>query len=330
MFSNGIPYRDFSGYLSERFPYKVQKISINAGFTCPNRDGSKGRGGCTYCNNQSFSPGYGKPTKPISKQLADGIEFFSRKYPEMRYIAYFQSYTNTYDSLESLTTKYEEALSHPNVEGLIVGTRPDCISGELLDYFEALGKKKFLMIEYGVESTLNKTLERVNRQHTFEESATMIRETAQRSIPVGAHMILGLPGETYEEVLNHAAILSELPITSLKLHQLQVIKGTGMAKEYRLLPGSFNLYTLDEYTDLCVSFAERLNPDIYIERFTSQSPEKLLIAPNWGEKNYVVREKIMKQFRERNTWQGRLYSPTGQVTSCNSSHVAGTWPSLSP
>lgn len=307
MFSNNKPYRDFAEFLSAKFPYKVQKISVNAGFTCPNRDGNKGRGGCTYCNNQSFSPGYGKPTKSIIEQLEDGIDFFSHKYPEMKYLAYFQSYTNTYDSLEVLISKYEEALSYPNVVGLIVGTRPDCMPDELLDYFEVLNKKTFIMIEYGVESTLNKTLERVNRQHSFEESAEMILRTAGRGILTGAHMILGLPGESKDDILSHADSLSRLPLTTLKLHQLQIIKGTAMAKEFRLLPESFHLFELDEYIDLCISFAERLKPDIYIERFTSQSPKRLLIAPAWDQKNYVVREKILKRFKERNTWQGRLF-----------------------
>lgn len=307
VFPNNKPYRDFAEFLSAKFPFKVQKISINAGFTCPNRDGSKGRGGCTYCNNQSFSPGYGKPVKTISEQMADGINFFSHKYPEMKYLAYFQSYTNTYDSLKSLTQKYEEALAYPGVVGLIVGTRPDCMPDELLDYFEELSKRIFVLLEYGVESTLNKTLERVNRQHTYEESAEMIRKTAEKNIPVGAHMILGLPGETEEDILHHADQLSLLPLTTLKLHQLQIIRYTAMAREYKLLPESFHLYKLDEYINLCVSFVERLNPDIYIERFTSQSPRKLLIAPDWGLKNYEVTDKIIKRFHERNTSQGRLY-----------------------
>ena len=307
-FSVNKPFRDFADYLSFKFPYKVQKISINAGFTCPNRYGNKGRGGCTYCNNQSFSPGYGKPRKTITNQLEDGIKFFSHKYPEMKYLAYFQSYTNTYDKIETLTSKYDEALSYPGVVGLIIGTRPDCMPDELLDYFEKLNKETFVLIEYGVESTLNKTLERVNRQHTYEESVGMIRKTAERKIPVGVHMILGLPGESNDEILNHAERLSELPLTTIKLHQLQIIKGTAMAKEYRLQPESFNLYDLDEYIDLCVNFAQRLNPDIYIERFTSQSPAKLLIAPEWGLKNYIVREKIIKRFNERRTWQGHKYN----------------------
>mgnify|MGYP000975958930 CR=1 FL=1 len=307
-FIDNKPYRDFSEYLSAKFPFKVQKISINASFTCPNRDGSKGHGGCTYCNNQSFSPGYGKPTRTITQQLTDGIDFFSRKYPEMKYLAYFQSYTNTYDPIETLIEKYEEALSYPDVVGIIIGTRPDCMPDNLLDYFENLNKRTFVLIEYGVESTLNRTLDRVNRLHSFEESAQMICKTAERGIPVGAHMILGLPDESKEEILNHAVKLSELPLTTIKLHQLQIIRGTIMAREYRIDPDSFNLFELDDYIDLCVSFAERLNPDIYIERFTSQSPEKLLIAPEWGLKNYIVRDKIIRRFQERETWQGRNYN----------------------
>lgn len=307
MFSTKKPYRDFSEYLSSQFTYKVQKISINAGFTCPNRDGNKGYGGCTYCNNQSFSPGYGKPTKSISEQLEDGINFFSYKYPDMKYLAYFQSYTNTYDPIDTLIDKYEEALSYPDVVGLIVGTRPDCMPEKLLDYFEALSKKTFVMIEYGVESTLNKTLDRVNRLHSYEESENIIRLTAKKGIAVGAHMILGLPGETKDEILSHADKLSKLPLTSLKLHQLQIIKGTIMSREYRVDPSAFNLFELDDYINMCVSFSERLNPEIYIERFTSQSPEKLLIAPEWGLKNYVVRDMIIKRFNERNTWQGQKF-----------------------
>lgn len=301
------PYRDFAEFLSLKFPHKTQKISINAGFTCPNRDGSKGHGGCTYCNNQSFSPGYGKPRKTVSEQLTDGIAFFSRKYPEMKYLAYFQSYTNTYESTEKLIALYEEALSYPNVVGLIVGTRPDCMPDELLDYFAELNKKTFVLIEYGVESTLNKTLERVNRQHTWEESTEAICKTAEKGIAVGAHLILGLPGETCEDILSHAQKLSELPLTTVKLHQLQIIRGTAMAREYALLPESFHIFQLHEYIDVCVDFAERLNPAFYIERFASQSPKSLLIAPEWGMKNYELTDKVVNRFRERHTFQGKLF-----------------------
>lgn len=301
------PYKEFPELLSELFPYKVQKISVNAGFTCPNRDGSKGYGGCTYCNNQSFSPGYGKPKKTITEQMGDGIQFFSHKYPEMKYLAYFQSYTNTYDPVEDLISKYEEALAYPNVVGLIVGTRPDCMPDKLLDYFEELSKKTFVLIEYGVESTLNTTLDNINRLHSWEESIEAIIKTADRGLRVGAHMILGLPGETHEDYLNHARKLSQLPITTIKLHQLQIIRGTVMAKQYKDNPKMFHIFESDEYVDLCIDFAEVLNPNIYIERFASQSPKQLLIAPDWGLKNYELVYKIVKRFEERGTWQGKKY-----------------------
>ncbi len=301
------PYRDFSEYLSLNFPHKVQKISVNVGLTCPNRDGTKGRGGCTYCNNQSFSPGYGTPSKTVSQQLEDGILFFSRKYPAMKYIAYFQSYSNTYGKINKLISLYEEALSYPDVVGLIVGTRPDCMPDGLLDYFQEKREETFVFIEYGVESTLNKTLERINRQHTWNESVEAIVKTAEKNIPVGAHLILGLPGESSNQMLSHADKLSQLPITSLKLHQLQIIKGTVMALEYKQKPESFHLFELSEYIDMCVSFAERLNPDIYIDRFASQSPKQLLIAPDWGLKNYELTAKIVKRFEEKGSWQGKYF-----------------------
>ncbi|MDR0333048.1 MAG: TIGR01212 family radical SAM protein [Dysgonamonadaceae bacterium] len=302
------PYRDFADFLAENFPYKVQKTTINAGLTCPNRDGSKARGGCTYCNNQSFSPRYEKLPKTISEQLANGIDFFSHKYPEMKYLAYFQSYTNTYGSIESLTTMYEEALAYPNVVGLIIGTRPDCMPDELLDYLEKLNKKTFLLVEYGVESTLNKTLERINRQHTYEESVDAIHKTAERGIPVGVHMILGLPDETKEDILYHADELSKLPLTTIKLHQLQIIKGTVMEKEFKSLPESFHLFQLDEYIDLCVDFAERLHPNFYIERFSSHSPVEWRIAPDWGIKNAEITHKVTKRFLERDSRQGKKFN----------------------
>lgn len=303
------PYNDFGDFLWKVFPYKVQKISINAGFTCPNRDGSKGWGGCTYCNNQTFSPEYCHTEKSVTEQLEEGVRFFSRKYPEMKYLAYFQSYTNTYDELSSLKAKYEEALSYPGVVGLIVGTRPDCMPKALLDYFTTLSKEKFVMIEYGVESTLNKTLLRINRGHTYEESVKAICQTAEKGIYTGAHLILGLPGESREEILHHADQLSALPVTTLKLHQLQLIRNTRMAKEYAEHPEEFHIYTADEYIELVIDFIEKLNPSIVIERFVSQSPKELLIAPDWGLKNFEFTAKVNKRIAERNARQGRLSIP---------------------
>lgn len=301
------PYKEFGDFLNIHFHYKVQKISINAGFTCPNRDGSKAVGGCTYCNNQSFSPGYGGKQRTVTDQLRDGIAFFAHKYPEMKYLAYFQSYTNTYDSIDKLIALYEEALNYPNVVGLIIGTRPDCMPHELLEYFGKLNESVFLMIEYGIESTLDSTLEFINRGHTYAESVEAIKRTAAKGIYTGAHMILGLPRENKQQMLNHADLLSELPLTTLKIHQLQLIKGTAMAKQYREHPEWFDLFEVEDYIDLCIDFAERLNPDFIIERFVSQSPKSLLIAPDWGLKNYEFTAKVLKRFSERNTWQGKFY-----------------------
>lgn len=301
-------YREFGDFLRTLFPTKVQKISLNAGFTCPNRDGTKGWGGCTYCNNQTFSPDYCQTEKSVSEQLEEGIRFFSRKYPEMKYLAYFQAYTNTYDAFERLREKYEEALQHPEVVGLIVGTRPDCMPEALLDYFTELSKTHFVMIEYGMESTLDRTLQRINRGHTEAESETAVRRTAERGIYTGAHLILGLPGESREEILHHAEVLSSLPLTTLKLHQLQLIRHTRMAREYAEQPEAFHLYTADEYIELVIDFLERLNPSIIVERFVSQSPKELLIAPDWGLKNYEFTAKVLKRIAERRTWQGRLFT----------------------
>jgi len=301
-------YLNYNQILKTEFSERVQKISINAGFTCPNRDGSKGSGGCTYCNNQTFSPQYCQPDKSVGDQVEEGITFFHHKYKAQLYLAYFQSYTNTYGSIENLKAIYAEALSYPNVVGLVVGTRPDCVSDELLDYFAVLAKKYYVMIEYGIESTNDDTLKFINRGHDYACAEKAIRDTAIRGIRVGAHIILGLPKEEREIILSHAGILSQLPITSLKIHQLQLVKGTKMAIQYAEHPEWFELYTANEYIDLAIDFLELLSPGIAIERFVSQSPKELLIAPEWGLKNFEFTAKIEKQLRERNAWQGRLFS----------------------
>ena len=289
----------FSDFLQTIFPFKVQKISINAGFTCPNRDGSKGWGGCTYCNNQTFSPQYAENKKSVTQQLEEGIRFFSRKYPQMKYITYFQSYTNTYDSIENLLAKYNEALSYPDTVGLIIATRPDCMPDELLNELEKIASEHFLLIEYGIETTCNETLLRINRGHTYEDAVDAILRTAARKIYTGVHLILGLPGESREMILSHADKISSLPITAVKLHQLQLIRNTRLARQVEEHPEIFHAYSVDEYIDLCIDFMERLNPDFFIDRFTSQSPEDLLIAPTWGLKNYQFTAKLMKRLEER-------------------------------
>lgn len=301
-------YNNYKDTLKQLFSNRVQKISINAGFTCPNRDGSKGRGGCTYCNNQTFVPGYCHPVKTVTQQIEEGIEFFLRKekYRDQTYLAYFQSYTNTYDTLDKLRLIYDEALQHPRISGIVVGTRPDCVNDLILDYFEDLSKKTYVMIEYGIESTDDKTLEFINRGHDYQCAVDAINATAQRGIYTGAHLILGLPGESRETILTHAEKMNKLPITALKLHQLQLVKGTIMAKQMKTNPEWFQFYTAEEYIDLTVDFIERLSPDIAIERFVSQSPKDLLISPDWGLKNFEFVVKVEKRLAERGTWQGKI------------------------
>jgi uncharacterized protein len=298
------PYRRFQDFLDEHFNFKVQKISINAGFTCPNRDGSKGKGGCTYCNNQSFNPDYCENKKSVTIQLEEGKRFFAKKYPEMKYLAYFQAYTNTYGELEHLKALYQEALSVPEVVGLVIGTRPDCMPDKLLDFFQELRKRTFILLEYGMESTLDKTLALLNRGHDHACSVDAIRRTASKGIPVGVHLILGLPGENREDILGHADILSTLPVNTVKIHQLQLIKGTVLGEQYLRTPDLVQLPTPQQYVELVVSFLERLRPDIAVERFVSQSPPELLIAPNWGMKNYEFTHLVEKRFSESGKNQG--------------------------
>ncbi len=302
---NKMYYYDFGTFLKRQFPFKVQKISINAGFTCPNRTGEKGWGGCTYCNNQTFSPEYCHTEKSVTEQVKEGISFFGKKYPEMKYLAYFQAYTNTYDSIDILIEKYEEALHICGVVGIIIGTRPDCVSNELLSYLSDLAKETFVLIEYGVESTNDSTLKFINRGHTYEDSEKAIIQTAKAGIMTGAHMILGLPHESRDMIISHAVQLSRLPLTTLKLHQLQLIRHTRMAHQYEENPEWFHLYNVDEYVDVVIDFMEYLRSDIVIERFVSQSPKDLLIAPQWGLKNYEFTARLLKRMKERGTWQGR-------------------------
>lgn len=284
----------------------MQKISIHAGFTCPNRDGTKGVGGCTYCNNQTFNPEYCQPSLSVRLQLEDGIRFFSRKYPAMRYLAYFQAYTNTYGELDRLKAMYEEALTVEGVVGLVIGTRPDCVPDDLLDYLQELNRRTFLMVEYGIESANDDTLRRINRGHDFATAADAIRRTHERGILTGGHLILGLPGEDRDELLRQASVIATLPLDMLKLHQLQLIRGTRMAREYEEHPEWFHLYEVDEYIETVVDYVERIPSSVVFERFVSQSPRSLLIAPDWGLKNYQFVERLKRRMAERGTWQGRL------------------------
>lgn len=300
-------YNDYGAWMRRQFPFRVQKISIDAGFSCPNRDGHISHGGCTFCDNRTFNPSYCQPSKSITEQITEGKEFFRHKYPDMKYLAYFQAFSNTYATLDTLQRRYEEALSAEDVVGIVIGTRPDCVSDEILNYLESLNQQTFMIVEYGIESVSDDTLRRVNRGHNFECSRRAIIETHNRGILTGAHIILGLPGESAEDNVRQADIISALPIDILKLHQLQIIRGTQLAAEYERQP--FNLYTADEYIDLCRRYIERLRPDMVLERFVSQSPKELLVAPKWGLKNYEFANRFVNYMKRMDSWQGKYAKP---------------------
>ena len=289
-------YHDFGTWIRNQLPFRVQKISIDAGFTCPNKDGRIGIGGCIFCDNKSFNPSYCSHKKSVTEQLEDGKRFFAKKYPEMKYLAYFQAYTNTYDTVDKLKQLYEEALKVEDVVGIVIGTRPDCVSSELLDYLEELNKRTFLIVEYGIESCNDDTLRYINRGHDFACTRKAVEETAKRGIYVGGHVIMGLPGEDASESLRQAPIISSLPLTMLKIHQMQIIKGTRLAKIYKERP--FHLYTIEEYIDLMTQYIGLLRSDLVLERFVTQSPPEMLIAPKWGLKNYEFTNLLNNRLRE--------------------------------
>ena len=297
-------YYDYGTWIRHRFPFRVQKISVDAGFTCPNRDGRLSTGGCIYCDNRTFNPAYCQRQDSITQQLEAGKLFFARKYPEMKYLAYFQAYTNTYASIDHLRQLYEEALRVKDVVGIVIGTRPDCVSDELLDYLEDLNRRTFLIVEYGVESANDETLQRINRGHNFEQSCMAIEKTHQRGILTGAHIILGLPGEEAQESLRQAPVISSLPIDILKIHQMQIIRGTRLAAEFERNP--FHIYDIDEYIHLIACYIQRLRKDLILERFVSQSPKELLIAPHWGLKNHEFTDLLNNYLKQHNIHQGDL------------------------
>ncbi|MGO5243165.1 TIGR01212 family radical SAM protein [Hallella faecis] len=289
-------YKDYSHWIREQFPFRVQKISVDAAFSCPNRDGRLSLGGCTFCDNKTFNPSYCDRGKSITRQLEEGKAFFAKKYPEMKYLAYFQAYSNTYAPLEELKKKYEEALAVDDVVGLVIGTRPDCVSDEALDYLQQLNQRTFLIVEYGIESANDNTLRRINRGHTFDCSRQAIIKAHQRGIITCGHIILGLPGEDEEEMLHQASTISQLPLDILKLHQLQIIKGTPLAKEYEAHP--FHVFSAEEYVNLVIRYVSKLRNDLVLERFVSQSPPNMVIAPKWGLKNHEFTDLLNKRIRE--------------------------------
>ncbi len=380
-FSEGKRYNSFVGYYRRRYGERLQKLVLDAGFSCPNRDGTVGRGGCTYCDNAAFHPGYSTPGKPLLTQIDEGITFQKVRYPRARhYLAYFQAYSNTYGSLERLKALYEEVLRHPEVVGIVIGTRPDCVDVEKLDYLADLAAGRVLpgwqrslrqtqgptaqatvpgqakisaqapfpvqtktpdqatfsasadsvsestppvaepvevteltapivVVEYGIESCHDSTLRHINRGHNFECARKAVEMTAERGIDTGAHFILGLPGETREMLLDQCGLISSLPLRSVKFHQLQIVKGTAMEKEYAADPSAFYRPGLDEYLDFVIDILERLRPDLYIERVAGEVPPRFVNDTPWGlVRNFEILRLLDKRLEERDTWQGRLYS----------------------
>ena len=335
-------FNSYSRYFAKQFGDRVQKISIDAGFSCPNRDGKISMGGCTFCSNEAFNPSYCRPEKSIKQQIEEGIEFHRRRYRRAsQYLAYFQPFSNTYKPLEELKSIYQQALegidtlacpsmsyrttagesvsmdeqarydtpSKPQIVGIVIGTRPDLIDESILQYLSKIQKTHYVMLEYGVESVYDETLKRVNRGHDFATAERAISMTAEYGIPCGAHFIFGLPGESKEMMLNAAAVISQLPLTTVKFHQLQIFKDTKMAEEYQSHPEHFHLFDLDEYIDFVIDFAERLNPNIVIERFAGEVPPRFLVSEPWMKLRYdEVLSRIEKRMEERETWQGKKYN----------------------
>jgi hypothetical protein len=301
-------YNAWNEHVKTRYGGRVQKVSVLAGFTCPNRDGLLGKGGCTFCNNDGFTPGYLDQNQSITTQIDAGLDFLRRRYPNtQRYMAYFQSYSNTYGEFERLRDCYEEALAHPDISGLAIGTRPDCLPDQVLDYLAELARKHIIELEIGVESCNDAALMRVNRGHDFARSVDAIRRAAARGLEVTAHLLLGLPGESVQSMLDGARLLSNLPIHALKLHQLQVVRGTLLARDWRRAPESVPLLGEEECISLLADFIERLAPHILLQRVGSEVPPSQKLAPEWNVRLSELAPRISAELAQRGSWQGCRY-----------------------
>lgn len=305
------PYNSYSAYFRRLFGSRVQKVAINAGFTCPNRDGTLSTGGCSFCNNGAFTPSYCTPEKSVEQQIEEGIEFHRRRYrTATKYLAYFQSFSNTYAPLEQLQRLYDSALSNPLVTGIVVGTRPDCVDEQKLDYFATLARTHYVAIEYGIESTNNTVLAAVNRGHTFEDAQRAVEMTAARGLHCGAHFILGLPGQSEAELIAQTDKINTLPLTTVKFHQLQVFRGTTMAEQYDQTPEQFHFWTVEQYIDLFSEILARLRPDIVVERFASEAPPRYHYGRNWGfVRNETLWAMLEKKLSEKKIYQGKNFVP---------------------
>lgn len=307
------PYLTYTDFLSRHLPgLRLQKVAIDGGFTCPNRDGTLSHGGCAFCLPQAFAPAYCREAGSITAQIEAGKRFFAAKHRgKVHYLIYLQSYSATYAPAEVLRTRYEEALNAPDVVGIVIGTRPDCLPDEVLDLLQQLHERHFVMVEVGIESCYDRTLQRIGRGHTFQCASDAIHRLAERGIPVGAHLILGLPGESRDEMLHQADLLSALPIEVLKLHQLQVMRHTRLADEWQTHPERFHPLTAQDYAQLVAEFITRLRPDIALDRFVSESPSSLVLAPRWGLKPQAVQQMIEEQIRRQTlTFNKQSFTPT--------------------
>ena len=302
-------FNSYAAYFRRTFGHRMQKVTINAGFTCPNRDGKISTGGCTFCDNAAFTPSYCDSTKSITQQIDEGVEFHRRRYRTAeQYLAYFQSFSNTYAPLERLRECYDEALSHPAVAGIVVGTRPDCVDEEKLDYFAELARRKYVAIEYGVESCYDATLRRINRGHDFATARRAIEMTAERGIHCGAHFILGLPGESDQMLIEQVEQINSLPLTTVKFHQLQLFRGTALAREWDEHSERFRFWTIEEYIDLFVEILRRLRPDIVVERFAGEAPPRYHHTKGWGlVRNEQLLAMLDKRLEERGVYQGEIF-----------------------
>ena len=301
-------YNSYIGYFKKTYGERLQKVVVDAGFTCPNRDGLVGTGGCTYCDNAAFHPGYSTAGIPIHEQIDEGIKFHRVRYRKAeKFLAYFQPYSNTYAPLERLREVYEEALSHPLVAGIVIGTRPDCVDEDKLDYLASLARNHVVVIEYGIESVYDRTLQRINRGHSFEDAVRAVEMTAARGLTQGAHFIFGLPGESVEEMLAYAPIINKMPLHSVKFHQLQIVRGTALEREFASHPSDFVTFSLDEYLDFIADLLERLRPDLYIERFAGEVPPRFVNSTPWGLlRNTELIRLLEQRLEQRETYQGRL------------------------
>jgi len=307
-------FNAYSDHMKKKAGGRVQKLTIDAGFSCPNRDGTKGNGGCSFCLNDAFSPSYCMPEKSIAKQISEGIEFHARRYRRAeKYLAYFQAFSNTHAPVDTLAAKYREALDCEGVIGLVIGTRPDCMNAEKLSLLRELSHHHYIIVEYGIESVYNRTLERVNRLHTFEDSLEAVKMTAGCGIPVGGHLIFGLPGENRQDMMESARIISQMPLDQVKFHQLQIFRGTAMEQEYRNNPDDFRLFTEDEYLDFMAEYIEMLDPRIVIERIAGETPPRYSLLRPWGPRYDQILVRFEKLLEKKDTWQGKRWQPAGSV-----------------